>query len=94
MKLTLYHLFNLKLKRLLKGWNMLITQTIKKHAKELFVLYLCSNFQHSFLAGHADEIIDQEHLCMKSESEWNSEKIKSFIKYKKDFLFIYFLLLN
>lgn len=58
-----------EIKETSKGIKHVNNSNDKKCAKELFVLYLCSNFQHSFLAGHADEIIDQEHLCMKSESE-------------------------
>lgn len=41
------------------------------------------------LAGHVDEI-DQEHLFENCKSEWNSEEIKSFIKYQNNFLFIFY----
>ena len=37
----------------------------KKYAKDFFVFYLCKNCQTPYFAGHADEVIDQEHLCVK-----------------------------
>lgn len=36
-----------------------------KHAKDFVLFYLCKNCQIPYFAGHTDEIIDKEHLCLK-----------------------------